>query len=609
MLRDLAMGFRNHAPSELALDGVSGITYAQQEAAFGLILAQAPPRIDFWAPMALSLHQVQRQTQQLIMTPQMQQSIQMLQMNTQDLEQLTQAELEENPFLQLDEEADDTNLTPNEPSTEDVLADYAAPEALAPDEPAGDFLEPIERELNTTSSEIDRALGVTSSETSDAISNEGVVLNGAAPEGLEFSKGEDFEDAAVEEPPLIEKPEHFDEVDLSWDDYYDDSENRASTQEDAEEVRDFTEYTASRISLYEHLLRQIRLSVLEGIGQEVGEYLVGCIDDDGYLPAESLEDAAQKFNVPLVDVERVLSIIQEFEPVGIAARTASECLLIQLKATGGYSEIARRALEEHFEELQRKKFRPLAKALDVEEKVIAEIHRKVSRLEPRPGRAYSIESPQYIEPDVVVKLIDDEVAVYLNEGRGSQISINRFYRRMLRAQSSALSAEEKNYAQDKFRNALLLIKNIERRKSTILRVTEAIMKVQREFLDKGVEAMKPLTLREIADAVGMHESTVARVTSKKYVETPQGVFSLKYFFSSGIGKSATTSDVSSDAVSSRAIKDKLAEIIEAEDPRRPISDQKIADLLNRQGFEIARRTVAKYREQIKILPAKLRRKS
>ncbi|MBI3735926.1 RNA polymerase sigma-54 factor, partial [Candidatus Sumerlaeota bacterium] len=265
----------------------------------------------------------------------------------------------------------------------------------------------------------------------------------------------------------------------------------------------------------------------------------------------------------------------------------------------------------HFEDLERKKFRPIARALNVEEDQILDLYHKVGRLEPRPGRQYTTDSPHYIEPDVVVKLFDGNLSIYVNEGRSSQLSINQFYRRMLRMQAKALTKEEKNYAVDKFRNALMLIKNIEKRKSTILRVTEAIMEVQRDFLDKGVEALKPLTLREVADMVGMHESTVARVTSKKYVETPQGVFSLKYFFSSGINKSSGPAAMggSSDAVSSRAIKDKLAELIEKEDPKHPLSDQKIAETLNREGFDIARRTVAKYREQMKILPAKLRRKA
>ena len=226
-------------------------------------------------------------------------------------------------------------------------------------------------------------------------------------------------------------------------------------------------------------------------------------------------------------------------------------------------------------------------------------------MEPHPGRSHSKDPILYITPDVTVKLIDGELTIFVNEGRSGNLSVSRLYRRMLRAQEGALNKEEKAYAVEKFRGALMLIKNIEKRKSTILRVTEAIMKVQREYLDKGVEALKPLTLREVADIVGMHESTIARVTSKKWVDTPQGTHLLKYFFSSAIRSSGAVGG----SVSSRAIKDKLPGLIEEEDPKKPLSDQKIADILKVDGYDIARRTVAKYREQLKILPAKLRKQA
>jgi RNA polymerase sigma-54 factor len=255
-------------------------------------------------------------------------------------------------------------------------------------------------------------------------------------------------------------------------------------------------------------------------------------------------------------------------------------------------------------DFQKKKFRELARQLNTTEAELLEIFHKVCRLEPHPGRSISAEAVHYIAPDVFVKLIDGELMIYLNEGSTGRLSVDRFYRRLLRQQARAMTPQEKEYAREKFQAAITLIKNIEKRKSTIMRVTEAIMEVQREFLDKGVEALKPLTLREVADMVGMHESTVARVTSRKYVETPQGTYALKFFFSSSID----TTD-NSDAVSSRSIKDKLQTIIGAEDAKKPLSDQKIAEMLKKQGFDIARRTVAKYREQLKILPAKYRRQT
>jgi len=555
--------------------------------------------------MALSLQQVQRQSQQLIMTPQMQQSIQLLQMNTLELEQLAQAELEENPFLELAEEREDDEAPVSEPATENPEPVAAAeedflgsdiPESMMAKTENGesdgaheeDFLAPVEREF----SELHDGEFPTERPETPEESRAGDEAEGDIPEG-------------AADLAMSDQPEQYDKVDVSWDEYYDDAENSTYTRDPDEEEHDFTEYTPAKISLYEHLMRQVRLSALNGVAMEIGEYLVGCIDSDGYLPADCLSEAAEKFNVPMTEIERVLSIIQEFEPNGVAARTPAECLLNQMKALGSYSELAREVLTGHFEDLQRKKFKPIAKATNAKEEDILDIYQKVGRLEPKPGRAYSTDSAHYITPDVVVKLFDGELAVYLNEAPTTHLSINKFYRRMMRMQSKALTKEDKDFAVEKFRNALMLIKNIEKRKSTILRVTESIMNVQREFLDKGVEALKPLTLRVVADMVGMHESTIARVTSKKYVETPQGVFLLKYFFSSGIG----TSDGSGDAVSSRSIKNKLTDLIAGENAKKPLSDQKIAEILNRDGFNIARRTVAKYREQLKILPAKLRREA
>lgn len=336
---------------------------------------------------------------------------------------------------------------------------------------------------------------------------------------------------------------------------------------------------------------------------EIGEYLIGSLNEDGYLEPAVIDEAAEMFKVERAQVERVLSVIQEFDPVGIAARSLAECLLLQMKNLGSYSELARVVLEDHMIELQKKKFRELARKLKVNESDLMDLFHKVSRLEPHPGRSLSTDSVQYISPDVYVKNVDGELMIYLNEGQTGRLSVDRFYQRLMRQQAKALTAQEREYALEKYRSALTLIKNIEKRKSTILRVTEAIMEVQRPFLDKGIEELKPLTLREVADMVGMHESTVARVTSRKYADTPQGLFPLKFFFSSGIDSDGA------DAVSSRAIKDKLHQIISGENSKKPLSDQKIAEMLNKEGFDIARRTVAKYREQLKILPAKYRRQT
>lgn len=521
------------------------------------------------------------------MTPQMQQSIQLLQLNTIELEQLAEQELLENPFLSIEDESPDN---PEPEPSKDAPAEAA--EATTPDlepaetpEPASAAESALERELDKTSDN-NEILDKPSSSTP----SEGEILT---------------EDPSVTPPEMEAVPEQFDQVDLNWDDYYSDSENATYSgngREDAEE-HDFTEYTPSKTSLGEQLQWQLRCSSLDGQQAEIGEYLIGSLDEDGYLEPMVVQETAEAFNVEPAVVEHVLSVIQELDPVGIAARTLPECLLLQMKNLGSYSDLARVVLEEHMVEFQKKKFRDLGRKLKVNEADLLELFKKVSRLEPHPGRSMSKDSVQYISPDVYVMNIDGELMIYLHEGQTGRLSVDRFYQRLMRQQAKALTQQEREYALEKYRSALTLIKNIEKRKSTILRVTEAIMEVQRPFLDKGIEALKPLTLREVADMVGMHESTVARVTSRKYADTPQGLFALKYFFSSAIDSHGA------DAVSSRSIKDKLHQIIDNENPKKPFSDQKIAEQLNASGFDIARRTVAKYREQLKILPAKYRRQS
>jgi RNA polymerase sigma-54 factor len=472
--------------------------------------------------MGLSIQQVirQQQSQQLIMTPQMQQSIKLLQLNTIELEQFAQAELLENPFLQLEDDAPEgsadsdaadapqreTDPAENSERDRDAEKDSSDNDASDGDDP----FSVVEAEVGAVDKQIDEALGTESSKISE---------NGAeAP------------DAADAPASLEDDPAQFAEIDLNWDEVYDESENRSYTRErDVEEI-DFQDYTASKESLYDHLLWQLHMSSLEGIEAEIGEYLIGCIDEDGYLDKEAIAKAAEELKVEADRVEAVLRLIHaEFEPVGVGARDRAECLLIQLEAMGGAAdkELARCVLAGHFDDLQRKRFREIAKRLDVEEARIAALYNVIGRLEPKPGRAYSRESAQYIIPDVTVRLIDGEVTIYLNEGSSSKLSVSRLYRRLMRLRREALSREEIEYLKEKHRNAEMLIKNIEKRKSTILRVTEAIVDVQREFLTRGVEALRPLTLREVADMVGMHESTIARVTSKKYVDTPQGTFPLK----------------------------------------------------------------------------------
>ncbi|MCX8035666.1 MAG: RNA polymerase factor sigma-54 [Candidatus Sumerlaeia bacterium] len=524
--------------------------------------------------MPLSLEQVQIQTQKLVMTPQMQLSIKLLQMNTQEMEQLARQEILENPFLELEEEEEGQDGEVESPSGLDA-------EEREPAMPAD------------VADSSESAVGAAAGETADAVS-------------LDLAKDDPAlldSDATVPPPPPLdseEGAETFDQVDVEWDDYYDEpTVSYASVREEPDEERDFTEYTASRRSLYDHLMWQLRVSALDGRRLQIGEFLIGNIDDNGYLTL-SVEEAAAQLNVPAGEVEEVLRIIQTFDPTGVGARNLAECLLIQLDSQGLKDPIYRAILTEHFEQLGQQKFREVARALNVPEEKVAEVFRNIRRCEPKPGRSITKDTPSYVEPDVVVKKVDNRYLYFLNEGDLRHLHINDYYRHLLFTRDG-LKDKEREYYRNKYRDAVWLIRNIERRKGTILRVTEAIMEYQKEFLEKGTEHLKPLTLRQIAEAVGMHESTIARVTANKYVETPRGVFPLKYFFSSSLDRDGST------AASSRSVKELIRKMVAEEDPKHPLSDSDIAKRLQAQGYAIARRTVAKYRDSLKILPANLRR--
>ncbi len=545
--------------------------------------------------MGLSISQSMKQTQRLIMTPQMQQSIQLLQMNSMELEQMAEQEMLENPFLEL-------NVTESDPSDGADEAGDAERDAL--DTRDAD-------EANPTGTEPDAATSSESDEKSakDNDSNDESDFEQARDDVIESS--EDLSES------------NFDEVDTDWDAIYDGNEapltRVASTREAPEEETDFAEYTAQKVSLLDHLEWQIETAVLEDHLLPIGQYLINNINDDGYLIAPGEEDVnrasiltqdpdevirrfAEELQVDEEDVRHVLGVIQSFDPAGVGARNLAECLLIQLDDRGEKDTLCRRMLEEEFDLFINRKFKPLAKALGVTEKEIHGAYAIIAHLEPRPGRMYSTESPHYIRPDVYVKEMDGKYVYYLREGDVGRLKINDYYRNLLANNIATMTDKEREYAMEKYKSALWLLKNIEKRKSTILSVTESIMEYQKDFLDKGVEHLRPLILKTIAEEVGMHESTIARVTNSKYVETPRGTFSLKYFFSSSLG----SGDGGEDA-SSRSVKAMIREIVDNEDPKKPLSDEKISAMLSERNVQIARRTVNKYRKQLKILPAKMRK--
>ena len=516
--------------------------------------------------MPLSIEQVQIQTQKLVMTPQMQLSIKLLQMNTLEMEQLAQQEILENPFLEIEDSGEESNSESDEKerSEDDIGIEEPeeAPEAEAAQPPK--------------------------------------VEEKASPEAVKIGEVGDSE---IPDPAPLESrtaDETFDQVDIEWDDYYDDNgPYLPAAREQPDEERDFTEYTASRTSLYDHLLWQLRVSTLEGKNLEIGEYLVGNIDGNGYLTLP-VEEAAEALGVTSEQVAKVLRVIQTFEPTGIGARNLPECLLIQLESRGLTDPLYKSILTEHFHQLGQQKFREIARALDTTEDKVIQAFQQIRRCDPKPGRSITKDSPRYVEPDIFVKKVDGRLLYFLNEGDLRHLRINDYYRSMLRNHDGT-NDKEREYYRDKYRSAVWLIRNIERRKGTILRVTEAIMEFQKDFMDRGPEHLRPLTLKQIAETVGMHEATIARVTANKYVETPRGVFPLKYFFSSSLDRK------DGDAASSRSVKEIIRKMIADESPDAPLSDSEITNLLMIQGIKIARRTVAKYRDQLKILPANLRK--
>lgn len=517
--------------------------------------------------MAISLHQVQKQTQQLAMTPLMQQALRLLQLPSVELEQLVLEEAEQNPFLELEGEID------------------------------GEMDE-------ETDAEQDReAPGLVSQESEDERGD-----SEEADAGEASSSDEDREELPVEDTESLDSEEtvpaleeRFDDVDVDWAELYEDSVSRSYAIHDPdEEEHDLEDYVPARETLSDRLRWQLQLMPFDERLKDIAEYIVGCLDPDGYLRVPEAE-IAQDLGCSVEEVERALQLVQSLDPPGIGARNLAECLTIQLRHRRVDDPLLYAIVRQHLVDVQKKNVRKIAQALKVSEERVREAINFLATLEPAPGYAYGYEPPMEIRPDVVVKKIDDDYYVYVEDGKLAGLRISPTYRRMLE-EGDKLSETDRKFALEKYKSAKWLIRNIDRRKNTLLRVAQAIVEHQREFLDKGISHLRPLTLRQIADAVGMHESTVARVTSGKYMETPRGTFEMKFFFSRGI-----QSD-DGEGASNTTVKQMIAEMIAAEDPRRPLSDQKIVELLAKKGIHVARRTVAKYREQLGILSSRLRKK-
>src|SRR5687768_3670873 len=399
------------------------------------------------------------------------------------------------------------------------------------------------------------------------------------------------------EQPATEKPDTWDDADYEYffGDYLDDG-YRSRTPQEVKELPPIENTLSSAASLSDHLQWQLSLQTEDEALKEIGSAILGNLDDDGYLVA-SVEEIAAMGDWAVAEVERALQHVQTFDPIGVAARDLQECLWLQIRHLGLEGTPSEKIVTEHLRLLQNHQVPEIARKLGMSLDDLKEHIEIIRNLDPKPGSRYNPSQSQYVIPDVYVVKVEDQYVAMLNEEGLPQLRISPVYRRLLDKSGQAgteEAGETRAYVKDKFRSALWLIKSVDQRQKTIHKVATSIINFQREFLDQGIEYLRPLVLRDVANDIGMHESTVSRVVNNKYMHTPQGVFEMKYFFHSGISSSY------GESVSSVTIKQRIRKIIENEDPRKPLSDSKIVSILQKEGLMLARRTIAKYREELKI---------
>ncbi len=408
------------------------------------------------------------------------------------------------------------------------------------------------------------------------------------------TKTQTEEEAKAAEPQKEKEKDSFDEIDYDayFQDYIEYGYNPRGMGEEHEEFP--IENTLTRPpNLTDHLTWQLSMSDASPRIKDVGHFIIGNIDEDGYLRA-STEEIMAAGPYEEKEVEDAIAVVQALDPIGVGARDLRECLLLQLDFLEIDNPLVETIVRDHWDEFMQRRFVQLSKTLNIDMKSLEGIVEVIKHLDPKPGRKYSNERAIYVEPDVYVHKVGDEYIIVLNEDGMPKLRINASYRSMLNSMDTKSDGETVNYIKDKIRSAVWLIKSLDQRQRTIYKVAESIVKHQREFLEHGIDHLRPLVLRDVADDIQMHESTVSRVVSNKYMHTPRGLFLMKYFFHSGID-----SDTGED-ISSLTVKKKIKSYIDAEDPRKPLSDSKIMKILNDEGINIARRTVAKYRDELNI---------
>src|SRR3954466_14465634 len=494
--------------------------------------------------MGMEMRQELKLSQQLVMTPQLQQAIRLLQLSRMELAELVHDEMLENPILD-----DEIDLDAERSREKDLMG--------------GD-----EQQLHQLE-------GAGSPQTAP----EGSVMDGVAQTEI---KGDA---TAVNE--------------IDWENYLDNytmGPPMPAFHGNGEELPSLEATLTKPPSLHDHLAWQLKMTNLPPEQLEIGMTILGNVDADGYFKDPPLTELAADLGVDATLCEEVLEKIQTFDPTGIGARSLAECMLIQAMACGQDDDLVVKMIRSHLGNLEKKNYQAIARDLKQPLEEIYEAAKVIMDFDPRPGRQYSSDDPHYVTPDVYIHKVGDKYFVVPNDDRLPKLKISGFYKNAM-----GNSAASKDYVQDKLRSAQWLIRSIQQRQRTIIKVAESILKFQREFFDKGIAHLKPLILRDVAEDIGMHESTVSRVTTSKYVHTPQGIFELKFFFNSGISRT------NGEDPPSQAVKSKIKELVTGEDPKRPHSDQKIVELLKKGGIDIARRTVAKYREQLGILSSSKRK--
>ncbi len=475
--------------------------------------------------MSLELRQQLKLSQQLIMTPQLQLAIRLLQLSRLELLETIHQELQENPALEESQDA-----SPSDSHEEEAPVPAESPE----------------------------------------------ILSGEAPD-----------------------PKTMDDTD--WGSLINEysSSGRVTSESEKKDGPNYEAFISGKESLQEHLLWQLRMAFPDEETQQIAALIIGNLNADGYLDV-SIDELMGQSGSSYEKVTDTLYLLQTFDPIGVCSRNLKECLMIQARNLNLENTPVIHIIRDHLPHLERKNYKAVSTALKIPIRDVIAAVDIIRGLDPRPGRLFNSESPQYITPDIYVYKVDDDFVIVLNDDGMPKLRVNSFYKDAIHRKKE-MSEQTRDYVQEKMKSATWLIRSIHQRQKTIYRVMESILRYQREFFEKGISHLKPMVLRDIAEDIGMHESTISRVTTNKYAHTPQGIFELKFFFNSSINRT------SGDAIASASVINQIKQVIASEDPRKPYSDKQLSDIMKVKNIDVARRTVAKYREMLKILPSSRRR--